>query len=250
MRFVLIDEDRLITSMIEGMLQDLGHEVLGVVDTTAAAVQLIHATRPDVVILDLSLGYNTDFDAVGAAEDVGARTIVFSYNADDAVLSRYRVRPMVVFKPDLSELERVVGRLDVDAAVRVVDHDRRTRPSRPASGPPPTNLADAQAFYEAVNDAVGGDALISIDLPDAYGAGDDPGKAAARVQGVMRATDRLVASASSVRIFLPGGAQDGIQSLLARLDQVGGLPEGATVRSIVVAPEELPADAFDRLKQA
>lgn len=248
MRFVLIDEDRLITSMIEGMLQDLGHEVLGVVDTTAAAVHLIHATKPDVVILDLSLGYNTDFDAVGAAEDVGARTIIFSYNADDAVLARYRIRPMVVFKPDLSELERVVGRLAVDPSARVVDQDRRARPSRPASGPTPTSLADAQAFYEAVNAAVEGDALVSIDLPD--DVGPDGTTVAVRVAEVLRDTDRLLASGAAVRLYLPAAEEAGIASLFQRLEAAHALPESATSRSVLVRAGEDPSVAFDRLRHA
>jgi len=250
MRFVLCDDDQLFTSMIEAMLADVGHEVVGVATTTAASVALIEAARPDVVIVDLSLGFNTDFDAVEAATAVGAATIIFSHRVDEVFLSRYPERPLVVFKPDLPELEEVVRRLERSPKRGVVEQDRRTRPRRVASGSRPADIADARAFYEAVNEALGGDALISVDLPDIDGAVEKARDAATRIRDVLRETDRLVASASSVRIFLPGGEQTGIQSFLARLDQVGGLPEGATVRSIVVAPEEPPSAAFDRLKHA
>lgn len=250
MRFVLCDDDQLFTSMIEAMLADVGHEVVGVATTTSASVALVETARPDVVIVDLSLGFNTDFDVVETAIAIGAATIIFSYNADDGILSRYPVRPLVVHKPDLPELEQVVRRLERSPHRGVVEHDRRTRPTRVAGGSPPADIADARAFYEAVNGAMGGDALISVDMPEAAGASDKAREAATRIRDVLRETDRLVASASSVRIFLPGGEQTGIQSFLARLDQVGGLPAGATVRSIVVAPEEPPSAAFDRLKHA
>lgn len=248
MRFVLCDDDQLFASMIEAMLDDLGHQVVGVATTSAASVALVETARPDVVIADLSLGFNTDFDVVEAAMAIGAAAVIFSYHADEAILSHYPVRPLIVFKPDLPELEQVVRRLERSPQRGVVEHERRTRPTRVAAGSPPTDIADARAFYEAMNEAVGGDALISIDLPEEFG--DSARDAATRVRDVLRDTDRLVASASSVRIFLPGADQTGIQSFLARLDDVGGLPEGATVRSIVVHPEELPSAAFDRLKQA
>ena len=250
MRFVLCDDDQLFTSMIEAMLADVGHEVAGVASTTAASVALVEAARPDAVIVDLSLGFNTDFDVVETAMAVGAATIIFSYRVDEDFLTRYPIRPIVVFKPDLPELEQVVRRLERSPQRGVVEQDRRSRPGRVASGSPPADIADARAYYEAVNGAMDGDALISVDLPDTEGASAKAREAATRIRDVLRETDRLVASASSVRIFLPGGEQSGIQSFLARLDQVGGLPEGATVRSIVVAPEEPPSAAFDRLKHA
>lgn len=249
MRFVLVDEDHLMTSMIEAMLDDLGHEVVGVADTTAAAVNLLHSTRPDVLIVDLSLGYNTDFDPVGAAEDVGARVIVFSYNADDAIMGQYAIRPGFVPKPDMSDLERVLSRLVVDQPARVVDHDRRVRPVRASGGPPPTSMADAQSFYVALNDAIEGDAVLSIDL-DTTPPGSLEGPAvAAHVQAVLRGTDRLLASSTAIKIFLPGAGEEGVASLLARLAAAGALPAGATTRAVTVRAGELPADAFDRLKR-
>lgn len=250
MRFVLCDDDQLFTSMIEAMLADVGHEVVGVATTTSSSVALVETARPDVVIVDLSLGFNTDFDVVASATGIGAAVIIFSYTVDDVLLSRYPVRPLVVFKPDLPDLEQVAGRLERSSQRGVVQHERRARPARASGGSPPADVADARAFYEAMNEAAAGDALISIDLPEALGVDHIAREAATRVRDVLRDTDRLVTSASSVRIFLPGAERTGIQSFLARLDQVGGLPEGATVRSIVVAPEESPSTAFDRLKHA
>lgn len=248
MRFVLCDDDRVFTSIIEAMLTDLGHGVVGVGTTTADSVALVRAARPDVVILDLSLGFNTDFDIVVAAAAVGATPIVFTHNADEAILRQYAVRPRVVFKPDLTELERVVERIGVDTEHHVVERDRRERPGRAASGPVPTNISDAQAFYEALNDATAGDSLVAIALPKDAGAAEGVPETANRVREVLRQTDRLLASSAAVRVFLPAGGDVGAASFRTRLGEVDALPAGATIRSVVVAPGESSADAFDRLK--
>lgn len=248
MRFVLCDEDHLYTSMIEVMLADLGHAVVGVATTTADSVALVGAARPDVVIVDLSLGFNTDFDVVTAAGDVGATVIAFTQNADDAFLHQYEIRPTVVFKPDLPGLERVVRRLEVDSQQRVIEHDRRERPGRAAGGPVPTSVIDAQAFYEALNEASTGDALVSIEVPEHEGLAGDASDTATRVSAVMRDTDRVLLSESVLRVFLISGGDVGAASFRARLGEADALPPGAIIRSIVIEPGESPADAFDRLK--
>ena len=250
MRFVLCDDDELFTTMIGAMLADRGHEVVGVAATTAASVALIEAARPHVVIVDLSLGINTDFDVVTAAAGVGASVIAFTQNADDVMLGQYTVRPTVVFKPDLPGLERVVERLAVDNQQRVVEHDQRQRPGRAAAGPVPTSLGDAQAFYEALNEASAGDALVSIEVPAHERWHGDALDTATRVSTVMRETDRLLASTSMLRVYLPVGDDVGVASFRARLDAVEALPSGAIIRSIVIGPGESPADAYERLRSA
>jgi CheY-like chemotaxis protein len=246
MRFVLCDEDELLTSTLESMVVHLGHEVVGVASTTANAVMLVRTARPNAVIVDLSMGFNTDFDIVDAAAGVGAATIVYSFTADHLILDRYKVKPIVVFKPDLTELEHVLGRLELDGQQQVKEQDRRRQPVRVASGPVPTGVGDAQAFYEALNEAAAGDALVSIDVP---GGATIAADTASRVREVLRGTDRLLASGPAVRVYLPGGDVLGIESFRSRLDDVQALPHGATMRSLVLTEGESPAAAFDRLKE-
>ena len=59
MRVVICDEDALLREMVEALVTRLGHEIIGITDTTAAGVALIEAGRPEVVIYDMALGYNT-----------------------------------------------------------------------------------------------------------------------------------------------------------------------------------------------
>ena len=125
--------------MAEALVERLGHEVVGVAVNNAIATELVTHARPDVVILDLSLGYNTDFDIIEAAVRVGARVIVFSHTADHAVLDRYSPKPIVVAKPDLHDLEKAIARVQATTS----DHgeltaDRRQRPAAAAAGPEPS----------------------------------------------------------------------------------------------------------------
>lgn len=245
MRIVLCDEDALLREMVESLLTRLGFDIVGIADTTVAGVGLIEAARPDAVIFDMSLGYNTDFDVIETAQAVGARTIVFSHNADEAILGKYARHPTVVHKPDLAALEHVLSRLDVDDATgAVVDEDRRRRPARAASGPPSTGVADAQAFYEALNDLATDDALVSLEVPG------DPTDLAHDAVLLMRGTDRLLASVGAVRVYLPGGGAEGIASFTERLRAAGVAPAGTRLRSVVASPGESGADAFDRLKHS
>jgi hypothetical protein len=247
MRFVICDDDQLITSMVEAMVQELGHEVVGVGVATADSVLLVESARPDVVIVDLSLGFNTDFDIIQAANEVGATTVVFSQNADHAILGQYAIRPTVVYKPDLHDLERVVARLALDRERQVVSEDRRHRPVREAAGPIPTGISDAAAFYEALNEGAAGDGLVSLDL-EGTSPTMDLADLAHRVSEVLRGTDRLLATPGAVRVFLPGAGDEGAASFLGRLHEREIDADGAGVHSVVIRDGELPADAFDRLR--
>ena len=243
MRVVLCDEDALLRDVTEGLITRLGHDLVGVADTTVAGVGLIEAARPDLVVFDLSLGYNTDFDVIESALTAGAKVLIFSHNADEAILSAYATHPTVVHKPDLVALEEALSRVMLgDGEQGVVERDRRGHPGRAASGPPATNVADAQAFYEALHELREHDALVSIDLDlDAAEVGEE-------VLDLVRSTDRLVASRSSVRVYLPDGGPQGIESVLDRLARADVVPPGARVHSIVVEPGEGATEAFERLK--
>jgi len=242
-RIVVCDEAGMMRESVEALIPKVGHELVGVADTTALGVALIEAARPDAVVFDMTIGYNTDFDVIEAAQEIGAAVVVFAYNTDDEILSRYRIRPIVVHKPDLVVLEAALARLELEGD-RTVETERRTRPTREISVPPPTGTTDAAAFYEALNEALAGDALVSIETDD----DDEATVVADRVADVMRASDRLLASARTVRILLISGGIEGRDSFLERLRAVAALPPGATVRSVIVGEGESPIDAFDRLK--
>jgi CheY-like chemotaxis protein len=244
LQIVVCDDDAFLREMVESLVRATGHELLGIADTTAAAVGLIEAGRPDAVVLDLSLGYNTDFDIIDAAISVGARPIVFTKNADAEILGQYSVTPTVVEKPDLESLEQVLVRLGRDGtADDVVEEDRRRRPARPADGPVPTGVSDARAFFEAINGAAAGDALVGLDVPaGAEAVADEVGRR-------LRDTDRvLLMLPRAVRVYLPGGGPDGVDSVLGRIRSIHVVTSDCQVASVIVREGEHGAEAFDRLK--
>lgn len=241
MRVVLCEESAFMLEMVEAAVVAAGHEVVGVAGRTSDAVGLIEAARPDVVILDLSLGYNTDFDIVATSIAVGAQAIVFSHNADAALLSRYSPKPLVVAKPDLAALEQALGGLRPREETGTVVHDRR-RQARAASGAAPTGLDDARAFFEAVNAAEAGDALVAIVEIDQC----EPIEV--ERLPVARDTDRVLVSRGAVRYFLAGGGSEGADVLLKRLAEAQCLPAHVDVKMVVVGESEPGADAFERLK--
>jgi CheY-like chemotaxis protein len=244
MRIAVCDADAFMVDMIEALITSAGHQVVGIADSTMDAVGLIEAAKPEVVVVDISMGFNTDFDMVQSAIAVGARVIVFSHHADADLLGRYDPRPEVVAKPDLTALEQVLVRLVPDEGGGAAEVERRQSPTRAAAGPPPTGLGDNQAFFEAVNAAEPGDAMVSIDVP---AGAEEVGK---EVLGVMRKTDRLLVFPTAVRIFLAGGGEIGVRSLLQRVSGAVALPSGCRARSVIVAEGEHGADAFDRVKHA
>jgi chemotaxis response regulator CheB len=248
MRVVVCDEDALLMGAVEDLLGRLGHDVVGVAGTTSGAINLIQAARPHVAIIDPALGYNSDFDMVDAALAADAIPLIFTHGAGDLDLDRYAPRPMLIEKPDLVGLEMALVRLELDEDQAIVEHDRRVQPGRSAQGPEPMGPTDAQAFYEALNAAVAGDALVSLELPPSPGSGAMP--ISAHIAGALRSTDRLLASATAVRLLLPAGGEAGIASVLRRIAEVASLPSDTKLGSVVVDEGEEGAAAFDRLRHA
>jgi hypothetical protein len=244
MRIALCDNDSVMSEMVESIVSAAGHEVVGVATDTASGVGLLEAARPDVAVIDVAMGVSSDFDLVATAGDVGARVVVFSQQAEIDSLRTYATPPEVVFKPDLRSLESTLARL-ADAEDLPGEEDRRKRPVRPAEGPVSTSVTDAQAFYEALNNAQGGDALVGIDVPvGAEAVAED-------VWQRLRQTDRmLLALPRAVRCYLPGGGEDGIRSVLARVASTSSITDDCTATAVIVGDGEHGADAFDRLKRS
>jgi hypothetical protein len=245
MRFVLCDDDRMLTSMVDATIASHGHDVVGVADNTTSGVGLVEHGHPDVVVVDPAVGCNTDFDVIDVAISVGAKVIVFSRTADAPASGRYDPEPMFVEKPDLVGLEHAIGRLTTLASP---DSDRRHYPTRVA-GPPSTGPRDAAAFYAALNEAIAGDSILSIagTAPDVE---LDLPALASLVADHIRESDRLLMliTSSSLLVLLLGGGEPGVESVFNRVHADAHAPSSIEFRSVVVGADERPDDAFDRLK--
>ena len=244
MRVAVCDNDSFMLEMIESIINSSGHELIGEATDIAAAVGLLEAARADVALIDIAMMVNADFDLVTIATEAGARVIVFSQQADVDRLATYPTPPVIVFKPDFRELEAALARVTETVPDDPGQTDRRQRPARAAEGPVPTSVSDAQAFFEAVNHARAGDALVAFDVPEgAEAVADD-------VFHRLRDTDRvLLVLPRAVRCYLPDGGEEGIRSVLARVATVSSVGDDCTVTSVIVAEGEEGSDSFDRLKR-
>jgi chemotaxis response regulator CheB len=249
MRFVLCDDDLMHRAMVESIVTRNGHELIGVADSTQNGVSLVELARPDVLIVDVTIGLSTDFDVIATALDVGAQPIVFSVHAPADVLERYAVMPLVVPKPDFVALENAIKRIAAARENGAGESDRRARPARVASGPVPVDLHDGQAFYEALNAAEEGDTLVAIDVVRT-GRTPDHDTVGARIANLIRASDRMLVTASSYKVFLTAGGAEGAASFIDRLSRELDAAPQLVVHSVVVGPQEDPTDAFERLRAA
>ena len=242
MRIAVFDQDERMREFVEALVVSAGHDLAGVADTPAAAVGLLQTAHLDAVIIDTLLGFNSDFDLVQVAIDAGVRPIVFSREAHADRLRQYDVRPVAVLKPDLTALEAALQHLaQTEDSHGAQPEDRRQRPTRAAAGPAPSSLSDAQAFFEALNEAQPGDGMASIAT-----SGDE--HTAQMLADIVRGTDRLMAFPTAVRVLLPGSEEEGVRSFLGRVSAAGAAPSGSPAEWIVVLAGEHGADAFDRLK--
>ena len=135
MQIVVCDNDVFMREMVESLVRTTGHEVLGIADTTADAVGLIESGRPDAVVVDLSLGYNTDFDVIRRpTPSGGACDRLHQQRRCRAPRAGTRSLRRSIPKPDLVALEKdLLRRLGRDEGQdQAVEQDRQgIRPRMP-----------------------------------------------------------------------------------------------------------------------
>ena len=240
MRFVICDNDEIVTQVLDAALSIDGHELVGVAGTTTAAVALLEQTRPDVAVIDPVVGFDSDsdVDVIDAAISVGARVVVFSHREMHVDEGRYQPEPAMVRKPDITALEAAVeGMVQTYPEV-----DRRRQPTRRFASAGPT---DAAAFYTAVTEAVEGDAFVSVsrtvDRADSW---------VGRVAVALRETDLVLRSSSAVLVFMPTAGETGVHALHERLINYPAASTDGVMQAVVLEAEESPTDAFARLKDA
>lgn len=97
-KVLIIEDEAVISMMLESWIADLGHETVGPASTISKALNLIETTEFDAVILDMALDGTLTYEL---AETLRARGIPFAwgtgYNARD-ILPEFRDE-IIVSKP-------------------------------------------------------------------------------------------------------------------------------------------------------
>lgn len=85
-KVLIIDDNAAVRLILSGMLEELGHQVVGEAADADAALKAYQALKPELVTLDLSLSATAGADGGTVLDalikhDKGARVIVISGNA-------------------------------------------------------------------------------------------------------------------------------------------------------------------------
>jgi DNA-binding response OmpR family regulator len=99
LRILIVEDEMTIALLIEDMLTELGHEVVGIAMRLSQAMELAAAAPIDLAILDVNLDGHMSFPV---ADILGRRGVPFvfatGYGAD-GLDERYRGKAPVVKKP-------------------------------------------------------------------------------------------------------------------------------------------------------
>jgi two-component system, response regulator PdtaR len=112
---ILICEDNPIIAMdLGGMLEDMGHQICGTVDTSTKAVQQCGRTKPDLVMVDLNLADGrTGLGLVNTLADLCIPSVIVS--GETHTLPETTWAKAVVSKPfDESLLAQALADVEAD----------------------------------------------------------------------------------------------------------------------------------------
>jgi two-component system, chemotaxis family, CheB/CheR fusion protein len=103
LRLIVVEDEPIVARDLANQITALGYPVLGVAGTPVAALELTEQTRPDIVLMDIRLGYERD--GISVAREIRDRwdipPIFVTAYADDETLERAEeVKPLgYIVKP-------------------------------------------------------------------------------------------------------------------------------------------------------
>ncbi|MBN1259590.1 MAG: response regulator [Anaerolineae bacterium] len=134
-RVLIAEDDYLVSMMVRGLLESLGHVIAGEASDGHEAVELTASLRPDVVLMDLSMPHLDGIEATRLIHQVCPTPIVMltAYDARELVaragdvgVGAYLVKP-----PSRPDLERAIiiarARFDDMMALRRLNADLQAR---------------------------------------------------------------------------------------------------------------------------
>ena len=116
LKVLVVEDESVIGWALQSLLEDLGHNVVGVVASGLAAVQATAELRPELIMMDINLGGG--LDGIEAAARILAHwptSVIFvSAYGDDGTMSRIRERvpgaPLVTKPVSARSIETAIAR--------------------------------------------------------------------------------------------------------------------------------------------
>jgi DNA-binding response OmpR family regulator len=109
-RILIVDDEPLITAMLEEWLSELSHVVVGPAHNLAQALELA-GSDIDAAIVDVSLGRDNCYPLVEALIARGLRFALATGHGQDGVDPRYRGQSTLVKPFDFAAFRRTVDQL-------------------------------------------------------------------------------------------------------------------------------------------
>ena len=115
LRCVIVDDDAAFLNVARSLLEREGINVAGVASAAAEAAERAEALRPDVVLIDISLGQESGFDVARrlAGDGQAATLIMISTHSEADYADLIAESPVAGFLPktDLSAaaIQRILG---------------------------------------------------------------------------------------------------------------------------------------------
>ncbi len=92
-RLLIVEDESIVAMALEQRLLDMGHEVVGVVDSGTEAIAAAVRTHPDLILMDIQL--KEDMDGIEAARQIRSRlnipVIYLTAHADETTISRAKI---------------------------------------------------------------------------------------------------------------------------------------------------------------
>lgn len=111
-RVLIVDDDSLVCEMTQGIVEDIGHTVVGRAANGQQAVKLVQELQPDVVLMDIDM---PDMNGIEASRQIQRHcptpvVVLTAYDTPDLIhqASQAGVGAYLVKPPDPSEMERAI----------------------------------------------------------------------------------------------------------------------------------------------
>ncbi|KAA2238267.1 hybrid sensor histidine kinase/response regulator [Salinarimonas soli] len=140
-RILVVEDNRIVARDIQRQLRHVGYEVVGTAVSGEEAVRLALATRPDLVLMDISL--EGAMDGIDAARVIGAScpVVFLTAYADDETV--YRAGQSAPFGYLLKPFDEIQLRTSIEIALRRHEAENRVRRAASQHAATLASLSDA-----------------------------------------------------------------------------------------------------------
>ena len=108
MRVVIVEDEGMVAALLENMLSDLGHQVVGVAGRMDRAERLLSSLVADVVILDVNLDGERTYSLASALASRGISVVFATGYGSEGLEEAWRRAPVLQKPFRASELDRAI----------------------------------------------------------------------------------------------------------------------------------------------